>query len=61
MPAASQLVAAAPRQLERLKKIEFLPEYPNKRNPEKPGRSKFEYRLLEETGLRAFAMLGSNI
>lgn len=41
--------------------VQLLPEYPNKRNPEKPGRSKFEYRLLEETGLRAFAMLGSNI
>lgn len=26
-----------------------------------PGRSKFKYRLLEETGLRAFARLGSRV
>lgn len=41
--------------------INFLPATGAARSTSNPGRSKFEYRLLEETGLRAFARLGSNI
>ncbi len=41
--------------------ISQLPPPNTRRSPAYPGRSKFEYRLLEETGLRAFAKLGSNI
>ncbi len=41
--------------------IHFLPAPGASRSSAAPGRSKFEYRLLEETGLRAFARLGSNI
>lgn len=41
--------------------INLLPASGASRSPTNPGRNKFEYRLLEETGLRAFARLGSNI
>lgn len=41
--------------------IHMLPAPGTNRTPGNPGRNKFEFRLLEETGLRAFARLGSNI
>lgn len=41
--------------------INFLPAPGTNKTAANPGRNKFEYRLLEETGLRAFARLGSNI
>lgn len=41
--------------------IGLLPSSGTKKSTSKPGRSKFSYRLLEETGLRAFAKLGSKI
>ena len=41
--------------------INFLPTPGTNKTATNPGRNKFEYRLLEETGLRAFARLGSNI
>jgi DNA sulfur modification protein DndB len=41
--------------------IQVLPSSGANKTSNNPGRSKFEYRLLEETGLRAFARLGSNI
>lgn len=40
--------------------IEKLPA-PNTKSVRGQGRGKFEYRLLEETGLRAFAALGSRL
>jgi len=40
--------------------INFLPT-PGKAKAAYEGRSKFQYRLLEETGLRAFGRLGSTI
>jgi DGQHR domain-containing protein len=40
--------------------INSLPR-PGEKKLASQGRSKFEYRLLEETGLRAFGRLGSNI
>ncbi len=39
--------------------IEKLPPVRAPKSKEFPGRNKFQYRLLEETGLRAFAKLGS--
>ncbi len=41
--------------------IHMLPAPGANKTSSNPGRNKFEYRLLEETGLRAFARLGSNI
>jgi DNA sulfur modification protein DndB len=41
--------------------INLLPQPGASKSNATPGRSKFEYRLLEETGLRAFARLGSII
>lgn len=41
--------------------IHMLPAPGTNRTPGNPGRNRFEFRLLEETGLRAFARLGSNI
>jgi DNA sulfur modification protein DndB len=41
--------------------VHMLPVSGSNKSPSNPGRNKFEYRLLEETGLRAFARLGSNI
>jgi DGQHR domain-containing protein len=41
--------------------IHMMPDTGLKKSTNNPGRNKFEYRLLEETGLRAFARLGSNI
>jgi DNA sulfur modification protein DndB len=41
--------------------ISYLPTPGTNKTATNPGRNKFEYRLLEETGLRAFARLGSNI
>jgi DGQHR domain-containing protein len=41
--------------------INYLPTPGTNKTATNPGRNKFEYRLLEETGLRAFARLGSNI
>lgn len=38
-----------------------LPPISSKKSTSHPGRSKFEFRLLEETGLRVFARLGSQI
>lgn len=40
--------------------IGFLPS-PRQPKGKTEGRAKFQYRLLEETGLRAFGRLGSNI
>ena len=41
--------------------INNLPQPGTARSTSFPGRGKFEHRLLEETGLRAFARLGSII
>jgi hypothetical protein len=41
--------------------IELLPSSGFKKSTANPGRNKFKYRLLEETGLKAFAKLGSKI
>ena len=41
--------------------IEYMPAIFSVKSPEHPGRSKFVYRILEETGLRAFAKLGAII
>jgi len=41
--------------------IHMLPSPGANKSSINPGRNKFEYRLLEETGLRAFARLGSII
>jgi DGQHR domain-containing protein len=41
--------------------IEKLPLSNHPKSAVHPGRGKFQYRLLEETGLRAFAKLGSKI
>ena len=41
--------------------INNLPQPGTARSTTSPGRGKFEHRLLEETGLRAFARLGSII
>jgi len=41
--------------------IQLMPPVGVKKSPAHPGRGRFKYRLLEETGLRAFAKLGSRI
>ena len=41
--------------------IERMPSPRTSKTPANPGRTKFEYRLLEETGLMAFAKLGSKV
>jgi DNA sulfur modification protein DndB len=41
--------------------IDSMPMPSSSKTPTNPGRSKFQYRLLEETGLMAFAKLGSKV
>lgn len=41
--------------------IDSMPAPHTPRSPANPGRTKFQYRLLEETGLMAFAKLGSKV
>jgi DGQHR domain-containing protein len=41
--------------------IGYMPAVFSVKSPEHPGRAKFVYRILEETGLRAFAKLGAII
>lgn len=38
-----------------------MPDSENKKTREKPGTSDFDYRLLEETGIRAFSKLASKL
>jgi DGQHR domain-containing protein len=41
--------------------MDKMPIPNSSKSPGNPGRSKFQYRLLEETGLMAFAKLGSKV
>jgi len=41
--------------------IDLMPPSGSKKSTTNPGRNKFKYRLLEETGLMAFAKLGSRV
>src|SRR5439155_9274971 len=41
--------------------MDLMPPVGSAKSTAKPGRSKFKYRLLEETGLRAFSKLASDL
>jgi DNA sulfur modification protein DndB len=41
--------------------IDLMPALRENTSRDKPGRSKFKYRLLEETGIRAFSRLADNL
>ena len=41
--------------------VELLPVVGTKKSKDRPGRSKFRYRLLEETGIRAFSRLAQEV